>query len=280
MYVDAHNHLKNWSPDAIQSPEQLIRDARQNGLFGIGISDHYDLGSLDCYGSEWTFHPDEYFAAFMPYRHSIAKRGNREEPGFLIGIEIGYRPGYEEKIQEVLTSGPYDNVILSIHMIDEYDPYHHREEVYGRPLPELYRYFLRLLHQSVSRFPEVSTLGHYDYICRYAPGREIKILYRPFADEFDLLFRYLIEHGIALEINTGTVDALLKKGYSPEEAMPDPDILCRYRELGGELLTLTTDSHRLSHHMRHISATIAYLKSRGISRLCYFEDKQAHFYEI
>lgn len=280
MYIDAHNHLKNWSPDADQSLEELLNNAKKNGLYGIGISDHYDLGSLDSYGSEWIFDIKKYFNTHSTLRRSIEKRKVSDDPGLLIGIEVGYRQSYEEEIQEVLTSGPYDNIILSIHMIDEYDPYHHQEEVYGRPQKELYSYFLKLLLRSVKRFPEVTTMGHFDYICRYSPDREVKVCYHDYPDEFDELFRTLIKHEIALEVNTGTVSALMNKGYDLAGAMPDSNVLRRYKELGGELITLTVDSHRPSHHMRYIPETLEYLRSLDIKRLCYFEEMKPLWYEI
>ena len=56
--------------------------------------------------------------------------------------------------------------------------------------------------------------------------------YRAFADEIDTILKELIQYDIALEINTG--------GYKAGLGVPNPtpDVIRRYRELGGEKITL------------------------------------------
>ena len=57
----------------------------------------------------------------------------------------------------------------------------------------------------------------------------------------DTFLKTLIEKEIALELNT----AGLK--YGMKQANPHVDILKRYKELGGELLTIGADGHKPEH---------------------------------
>ena len=57
----------------------------------------------------------------------------------------------------------------------------------------------------------------------------------------DPVLHCLIEHGKCLEVNT----AGLKYGLG--ETNPAKDVLRRYRELGGELLTIGSDAHAPEH---------------------------------
>ena len=57
----------------------------------------------------------------------------------------------------------------------------------------------------------------------------------------DEILRELICRGIALEVNSGG----LKYGLGFPN--PHPDVLKRYRELGGELVTVGSDAHRPEH---------------------------------
>ena len=57
----------------------------------------------------------------------------------------------------------------------------------------------------------------------------------------DPVLRHLISHGKCLEVNS----AGLKYGLG--ETNPARDVLRRYRELGGELLTVGSDAHAPEH---------------------------------
>ena len=81
-------------------------------------------------------------------------------------------------------------------------------------------------------------VGHYDYVARYAPYPQASIFYRDFSDIFDAMFKYLAQEGKALEINTKTY-----KDYHGRTPEMDIAVLRRFRELGGEAVSLGSDSH-------------------------------------
>ena len=60
--------------------------------------------------------------------------------------------------------------------------------------------------------------------------------YERFSQEIDAILQYLISHQIALEVNTAGLRML---GFTN----PHPDVIRRYREMGGELITVGSDGH-------------------------------------
>ena len=74
--------------------------------------------------------------------------------------------------------------------------------------------------------------GHIDYIIRYGPNKAAFYSYEAYRDILDRILKAVIEHGKGIECNT----AGLRKGIS--QPNPAADVLKRYRELGGEILTI------------------------------------------
>ena len=112
-------------------------------------------------------------------------------------------------------------------------------------------------------------VGHYDYVARYAPYPQASIFYRDFSDIFDAMFKYLAQEGKALEINTKTY-----KDYHGRTPEMDIAVLRRFRELGGEAVSLGSDSHdaqRTGDNFLHFADVV---RSAGFRYLAHFESRQ------
>ncbi|NLB10320.1 MAG: histidinol-phosphatase HisJ family protein [Clostridiaceae bacterium] len=275
MIVDSHNHTTKYSPDATQTREEMIQAATEVGLHGIAATDHYDIGSMTPYGEEWVFDPAEYCAQIYPHRRLPSRRRKGDPPGFLCGIEIGYIPEYIDRLTGLMSDYPWDIVIMSLHLIRGIDPFHEPEKIYKPSLKDTYRDILLVIAESAEMMPDANIIGHYDYFSRYVPQEEPKMLYRHAPHEFDNLFRVMIENGQALEINTGTIAKLyFNRGYALEEAMPDEEILARYRELGGSLISISSDAHHTNQIARLVPETCAWLQKQGITDHVWFEKRK------
>jgi histidinol-phosphatase (PHP family) len=273
--VDTHNHLSFWSPDATQSYEDLMGMAEKRGLHGVAISDHFDPDCEMSDGSPWIFDPQAYMEAFYHKRRMPSKRNPGDPPCFLIGIELGWMPEAEALLHRIAKDHPFDFAIISLHYFNNHDPYTHAEQVYTSPLHRTYTEVIHAIADSAEAMSEAKIIGHYDFFSRYAPERDSKMHYHHAPEAFDRLFKIMIRNGQALEINVGTVNSLIKrKGYTLKEAMPDPEILNRYRELGGQLFTLCSDAHHVNHNGYHVQETAAYLESLGVTEFVWFEDRE------
>lgn len=238
ILTDSHLHT-NFSSDSNTPMEKMIQQAIDLHLTSICFTDHYDIDfPVTMEGMDFYLDTEAYlkeFSRLYPiYQGQIDLR---------IGVELGIMPSLADKLPAYL--GQYkdifDFVIGSTHIVDGLDPY--EPVYYGRYTDErdgMRRYFEANL-EHLNTFDGMDTFGHLDYAVRYAPHKDA--FYKPcdFMDCIDLILRKLIDKGIALEFNT----AGLK--YGMKQANPHIDILKRYKELHGELLTIGSDGHRPEH---------------------------------
>ncbi|MBO8471338.1 MAG: hypothetical protein IAB82_06035, partial [Bacteroidetes bacterium] len=86
---------------------------------------------------------------------------------------------------------------------------------------------------------------------------------------FDAMFKYLAQEGKALEINTKTY-----KDYHGRTPEMDIAVLRRFRELGGEAVSLGSDSHdaqRTGDNFLHFADVV---RSAGFRYLAHFESRR------
>jgi len=206
----------------------LIDAAVNYGFEGIILTEHLDLEP----GSEIKFD-------FKAYKDEINKI-NQSRPGkILLGLELGLVGFSIEQLNKFINENDFDCIIGSLHNIDNEDPYHPEFYEY-RDKNQAYSYYFEKLIELLPKYPTINILGHFDYISRYSDKYSDKnIYYKDFADYLDAIFSYIIKHQIALEINTSTY----RERNSRPANLLDINILKRYRELGGELLTLGSDAH-------------------------------------
>ena len=72
---------------------------------------------------------------------------------------------------------------------------------------------------------------------RYGPNKDKEYTYEKYKDLLDKIIDLLLEKEIGLEINTGGMKHDLK------ELHPLTAIVKRYREMGGEIITIGSDAH-------------------------------------
>ena len=155
----------------------------------------------------------------------------------LCGVELGLQPHLAGtgRIEQLAEEGGFDYVIGSIHLVDGIDPYT-REDL-DMTDEELYtRYFEQTL-ECVQHISGFQSLGHLDYAVRYGYEKDKYYSYEKYRDVLDAILETLIRRDIALEVNT----AGYRKGLGFPN--PHPDVLWRYRDLGGEKITIGSDAH-------------------------------------
>ena len=94
-------------------------------------------------------------------------------------------------------------------------------------------------------------------------------LFRVFPGVFDEIFKYLIENGARVEINTKTY-----KSYGLRTPQLDRDIFIRFMELGGEAIVLGSDSHDCEQVGYRFEYYAQFVKSLGFRRLAHFENRK------
>ena len=267
MVTDGHNHTMHFSPDAGQSIDELIAEAKSKGFTRIGITEHYEVDYPDD-GLDWTFDLNEYDKVFNDWR---VRAGELE---LLKGIEFGYQTHVAEEIDRLAAKIPFDVVLLSVHLFRGKDFYVDRE-CYKLPAKELHGEYISTMAEMCEKCSNFEVAAHYDYINRYADNKSDFVTYEECPKEFDRLFEALISKGKALEINTKSIKKHIDGGFTRN--LPDEGILNRYRAMGGKYITLGSDSHFPGTLAVCYSEAINYLKSLGFTETVYFKDRKPYF---
>ena len=251
IFSDCHMHT-SFSGDSDTPPEEMIKRAIDLGLPHICITDHEDHDYVYD-GVDFTFDTKEYFRVLQELREKY-----RSKISIGIGVEIGLEPQWGSYYDEYVKAEKFDFVIGSVHLIGGEDPYD-RTIFKDKSDEEVYRQTFIETLKDIQVTHEFDVLGHMDYVVRYGSYREQDYTYNKFADEIDEILKFLIHQGKGLELNTAGFK------YGLPFAHPLPDILKRYRELGGEIITIGADAHKPDHIAYDFS------KVKGILRNCGFK---------
>lgn len=233
MLCDFHTHT-GFSGDCTVPAREQIKQAIRLGMDEICITDHHDYDTAFC-GTDFTLD--------LPAYEKAVKRLQREYAGQIrvcAGIELGLQghiADYLEALSHTLLNR-LDFVIGSNHFVNGSDPFSPSFWEGQSTEEALERYFEASLARVQKLWPFFDVLGHLDYVIRYAPPKERTYRYERYKEVIDAILRCLILHGKGLECNT--------KGLACGLGEPNPTrrVLSRYRELGGEILTIGSDAHQ------------------------------------
>ena len=268
VLFDTHNHSQFSFDGKRTSVEASARAAAEAGLGGICFTDHCDhyvppmKASFENVVPEY-FNVEEQQAEISRVQSLIGDRTR-----LLKGIEIGMYEKCHEQIRKVLDENSFDQIIASVHYIEKTDPYY-GGYYDGKDWKQAYGTYLETIYREMKWLEDFDIMGHYDYIVRYASYPVTSIRYRDFSDIFDEMFRYLIQEGKALEINTKSYE-----GHRGRMVELDNDVLLRYREMGGEIVSLGSDSHEPSRVGAGFTRHAAFLKSLGFRWTAHYESRR------
>lgn len=266
-FFDNHIHTC-FSPDSKMAPEEIARKATSIQLGGISFTDHYDIG-VPSVQSKFLFDPSQ--------QQQVIDRLRDQYPlEILKGIEVGLQPEHMDEIKKFTGAYNFDVIIASIHFVEGDDPYHgmyYRDKTYK----EAYAKVLELMHSAAVDYQDFDIIGHFDYIVRYAPYPpwERNITMAEFGEYLDPLLRFLAQTGKTFEINTKTY--IQNLGHTP---VLDLNILKRFRELGGEALSLGSDAHDYTRIGANFDMYREIIKKCGFRYLVYYKNRKPHFYQI
>lgn len=276
--IQADMHMHTWfSTDSEACPRDMADEAVRKGLKTICFTDHFDKDDLE-WGEEGIFDVDAYFVEMQKLQEEYAGKLN-----IRIGIELGLRTYLKDYYEELTKKYPFDFVIGSVHNV----PYKKDAEgniLYTDPAAEklftdrtdkeAYRLMMETTLENVRTSDCFQTLGHLDYVARYGKSREKAYSYTDYADIIDEILKLLIEKEKGLEVNS----AGLK--YGLPFAHPHPDVLKRYRELGGEIITIGADAHKPEHIAYDFAKAEEILKSCGFKYYTEFFEQKPVFKQL
>ncbi|MCR4999402.1 MAG: histidinol-phosphatase HisJ family protein [Lachnospiraceae bacterium] len=261
---DMHMHTR-FSGDSEANPYDMIAAAKAKGLSGLIFTDHEDL---DYWGEPHLFDLD--LETYIPTMKKIAQETSTDDFSVGVGIELGLQEHLVKEHTSIIEGNDFDFVIGSIHQVYKKDPYY--DSYYeGRSVDEALTDYLECTLRNLEVFHNIDTLGHLDYVVRYASrfmNKRIVIDVAKYKDILEAIFQLLIKNNICLEVNTG--------GYRHGLPEPNPSIelLTFYRDLGGHLLTLGADAHKPEDVAIQFEAVPDLLKSIGFQSITHFTSRR------
>lgn len=264
---DNHNHSQFSFDGHRTSVEASSKAALEAGLEGICFTDHCDFYVPEMKADHEDRVPEEFD---IKAQQAEIDRVAGELPGLKIlkGIEVGMYCSCHEQIRKVLSENSFDQVIASVHYLDGTDPFW-GGYYQGKTWKQAYGHYLETIWEEMTWLGDFDVMGHYDYVARYAPYPQASILYKDFSDILDAMLTYLSQEGKALEINTKSY-----QDYNGRTPVLDKNILLRYKELGGEIISLGSDSHDPSRPACRFTEYASLVKSLGFRYLAHFEKRQ------
>lgn len=265
MRADVHMHC-GFSNDSETRPEDMVESAIAKGLSVICFTDHYDKDNLD-WGDEAIFDVESYFQKMIELQEEY-----RDQIDIRIGAEIGMQPYLAEYYQDFMAQHPFDFVIGSVHSVLEHDVALDFFQKHSDP--EGYKIYFEEMLQDVQKIKSYDVLGHLDYIVRYSNQGSKGFDLNDYMDIIEEILKQVIAHGKGLEMNMSG----LKYGLGAPH--PQPEIIKRYRELGGEIITVGADGHIPEHiaYDYHLADDI--LKSCGFKYYTEFKGRKPLFVKI
>ncbi len=265
--IDSHTH-STFSPDGKISLEEGVVTARERGLGGLVFTDHLELAHPDI--ATWNTPFD------IEQRSHLIDQLRTEHAGTIKifkGFELGFEPTILDRASDLIDQNDVDFVILSTHCVDNIDL---GEGSYyqTRSKEQAYAQYLDTIYQSVSLFDNFDVVGHIGYACRYAPYPDKSLCYLDYHDKLDAILNRIIAKGKGIEVNTAGFR--LNLGYPH----PDYDVIKRYHELGGTIITLGSDAHRTIGIGREFENVIRRLADIGFMHVTHFEQRKPVFVKI
>ena len=280
--LDCHTHTQ-FSVDSEADINACVERAASLGLAAYAITDHCEC---DAWYPKEHYTPEEqsfldatnYRADFEASVSAVTALKEKYDGrlNLICGSELGQVLFDREAAQIVCSDKRVDFIIGSVHRIRGEKDFYFIDYT-KRTMDEIYdlleRYFREVYELSQTGMFDV--IGHITYSLRYMKQRHgICPDISRFDDTIAETFRTLVQSGKGIEINTSG----LRQGFGA--TFPDLKYVKMYRDLGGEILTIGSDSHTVEDIGAGTADGIEVARAAGFSRLTYFKERKPVFTPI
>ncbi len=280
MFCDYHVHTY-YSDDSDYLMEDVVKDAIDMKMDEICFTDHVDYGikvDQDNLTDEekkemskgYEFSP--FNVNYPLYFNEIAKLRNQYseikiKQGMEFGIQVHTIPMY----QSLFNRYDFDFIILSCHQVEDKE-FWTQDFQRGRTQKEYNERYYQEILNVIKVYKDYSVLGHLDMITRYDEAGVY-----PFENIKDIvteILKIVIKDEKGIEVNTSSYR------YGLPDLTPSQNILKLYKELGGKIITLGSDSHQKEHLGAYIEETKKILKELGFEYYCTFDKMKPIFHRL
>jgi len=266
--LDFHTHTDN-SYDGHHSAIFLCETAVEKGLRAVAFTDHVEM----------DFYRDNHFDRTAKQSYFETVKARSAFTGKLIvgaGLELG-QPMYNlPDSEQLIQLYSYDVIIGSIHNLHGREDFYHLRNKPALPDAKVHAmlqgYFTEVL--TMAKWGKFDVLAHLTYPLRYLKSDAGAIDMQPYSEIIDTILETVAQKNLALEINT----AGLRQPYG--KPTPDETIVRRFRELGGQRITIGSDAHYAHHLGANVEDGMDIALRAGFTHITLFQQREAIEVEI
>ena len=253
---DFHMHTDS-SPDGHASAFDMCCSAIEKGIKHIALTDHLDFPDYET---------DDYANRVIRSWDEMTSVLPRVEGKLIVsrGIELGSPLLMPEVTDEVLNTHPYDFVLASLHQLGRNPDFYFVDFTKVDIIRTIDEYFTGLYN--IVEWGRFSSLSHLTYPFRYIPKELAPNDYSRWMDQIDEIFKLLIDKNLSMEINTSG----LRKAIGVTS--PDMPLIKRYKELGGQMITIGSDAHYAQDVGADIDTAIEMAKTVGFKYAAVYKE--------
>ena len=258
---DSHVHSNN-SFDALDSVIELCEMAIKNNIDGFCITDHLEVHE---YSEE--------------YEKSITKsHKDTREAAILFKDKLKLRTGIEmaQPLQDIKTAEiilekfPCDFIIGSMHSVkNEKDFYFMEKCDFEHRVDELLTKYYEEYYEMV-KWGKFYVIGHITYQLRYFEGNfKMKIDMTKYNEVIYEMLKLAVNNNVGIEVNVSG----FRQQYGKQ--FPNFEHIKAYRDFGGEIVTIGSDSHNRYSIGENFKEGKELLLEAGFKCYCEFENRKA-----
>lgn len=264
--IDMHTHTIN-SPDGNHSAELMAKTAFENGIDAVAFTDHCECDYFDTEN-----YPERVENSFADTSAVKVKFDGKIE--ILRGIELAQPHYVPELAKKIIDAHNYDVVIGSLHNLRNMEDFYYMKSFDGFDIEALMnQYFDEII--GMLEWGNFDVLAHITYPFRYIfnlCGYVEDI--NKYAPKVDELLKLCAEKDKALEINMGGLK------YPINKPSPDIDTVKRYKELGGKLISVGSDSHYAERIGFGIDKAYEIARESGFKSVVKFRERKPYEFAI
>lgn len=249
---DQHVH-SNFSFDSNEELENYINVSNKNDIV---TTEHLDFANP-------IINYEDSSINYLKYIEEIDSLNKKYSNRFFSGIEIGYTPNSEKRIEDFLKDKNFNLKLLSIHQNGIYDYMCVNKKLIS--LEALIQEYFEQMIQALESSIEFNVLAHFEYGIRIV---DISVTdFDSLASKFlNKIIELVIKKEIAFEVNT-------KSMYKYKKENLYSYMIEKYLKKGGKLFTLGSDAHNIKDYAYKFDDARKFLLERNVKEIILFKDK-------
>ena len=239
-------------------------DSNENLENYINVSDNNDIITTEHLDFENPIiNYKDSLIDYLKYVGQIKNLNKKYSNKFFSGIEIGYTPNSEKRIEDFLKNKNFNLKLLSIHQNGLYDYMCVNKKLIS--LEALIQEYFEQMIQALESSIEFNVLAHFEYGIRIV---DISVTdFDSLASKFlNKIIELIVKKEIAFEVNT-------KSMYKYKKENLYSYMIEKYLKKGGKLFTLGSDAHNIKDYAYKFDEARKFLLTRNIKEIILFKDK-------